>query len=189
MNIKEKAEHFYNTAVDAATALNTTMVDDYTALLNKNFDDYKRDAQQKAAAFLKSETERLHREKNSALALQILNVRHRQSERANDLKEMLFFDVKNRLMEFMKTKEYEKLLEKQILEAIAFSDGLPMTIYINPSDANKQERLEAATGVRLTVSATDFWGGIRAVIHEKEILINNSFESKYKDVKETFSMI
>lgn len=189
VNIKEKAEHFYNTAVEAATALNTTMVEEYTAILKKNYEEYEQEARQKASAYLKIETDRLHREKNSALAVQILSIRHMQSDRSNELTEQLFEDVKKRLDEFMQTKEYEKLLEKQILEAVAFADGLSMTVYINPTDKDKKEQLEAATGVKLTVSATDFWGGIRSVIHEKEVLINNAFESKFNEAKEKFSLV
>lgn len=189
MNIKEKAEHFYNTAVDAATAINTTMVEEYKALLKKNYEEYKKEVEKKAETYLKNETERLRREKNSALALQILSIRHKQSDCSNELINKLFEDLKVRLMEYMKTEEYEKLLEKQILDAVAFSGGLAMTIYINPSDADKKERLEAKTGTKLTISTRDFWGGIRAVIHEKDILINNSFESKFKSAKETFSIV
>ncbi|WP_066713706.1 V-type ATP synthase subunit E [Clostridium sp. Marseille-P299] len=189
MNIKEKAEHFYNTAVDAATALNTSMVEEYTQLMKKNYEEYKKEAEQKAASYLKQESEKLHREKNSALAVQILSIRHKQSDLSHELTEQLFTDVKNRLNSFMKTEEYVLLLEKQIKDAIAFSKGLPMTVYINPSDEDKKKRLEESTGIEITISDRDFWGGIRAVIHEKDILINNSFESKFIDAKEQFSIM
>ena len=189
MNIKEKAEHFYNTAVDAATALNTSMVEEYTQLMKKNYEEYKKEAEQKAASYLKQESEKLHREKNSALAVQILSIRHKQSDLSHELTEQLFTDVKNRLNSFMKTEEYVLLLEKQIKDAIAFSKGLPMTVYINPSDEDKKIRLEESTGIEITISDRDFWGGIRAVIHEKDILINNSFESKFIDAKEQFSIM
>ena len=53
-----------------------------------------------------------------------------------------------------------------------------MIIYINPSDADKKEALEAAAGVSLTVSAIDFGGGIRAVIRARNILIDESFVTK-----------
>jgi len=41
MNIKEKAEHFYNMAVDNATAQNTAMVEDYRLLLEKELEQHK----------------------------------------------------------------------------------------------------------------------------------------------------
>lgn len=189
MNIKEKAEHFYNTAVEAATALNTSMVEEYTQLMKKNYEEYKKEAEDKAASYLKQESEKLHREKNSALAVQILSIRHKQNDLVLELTEQLFTDVQNRLNDFMKTEEYMLLLEKQIKEAIAFSKGLPMTVYINPSDEDKKVRLEQATGIEIKISDRDFWGGTRAVIHEKEILINNSFESKFYDAKEQFSIV
>ena len=50
-----------------------------------------------------------------------------------------------------------------------------MTIYINPTDSSKKDVLEKRTGAVLTISKEDFLGGIRAVIHDRHILIDNSF--------------
>ena len=55
-----------------------------------------------------------------------------------------------------------------------------MTIYINPTDADKKEYLEEHTGMALTVSKEDFIGGVRAVIQEKNILIDHAIENEYR---------
>lgn len=51
-----------------------------------------------------------------------------------------------------------------------------MTLYINPTDEDKKGYLEEHTGMRLTVSKEDFIGGVRAVIHERNILIDYAFK-------------
>lgn len=61
-----------------------------------------------------------------------------------------------------------------------------MTIYINPSDAWKKAALEARTGAVLTVSKEDFIGGMRAVIHDRHILIDNSFSSSLQEEYDKF---
>ena len=76
----------------------------------------------------------------------------------------------------MKTEEYPRLLISYIEKAARFAGGAAMTIYINPTDADKKEYLEEHTGMALTVSKEDFIGGVRAVIQEKNILIDHAFK-------------
>ena len=61
-----------------------------------------------------------------------------------------------------------------------------MTIYINPSDEPRQAALEAATGTRLTLSSEDFIGGTRAVIRDRNILIDNSFYTLLRNEYDRF---
>ncbi len=44
-----------------------------------------------------------------------------------------------------------------------------MTIYINPTDADKRHIWKNATGMTLTISKEDFIGGVRAVMREKNV--------------------
>ena len=76
----------------------------------------------------------------------------------------------------MKTEEYKHLLVAYIEKAARFAGGEAMTIYINPTDADKKEYLEEHTGMTLTISKEDFIGGVRAVIHERNILIDRAFK-------------
>ena len=76
----------------------------------------------------------------------------------------------------MKTEEYKRLLIKYIENAAKFANGAAMTIYINPTDEDKKEYLEEHTGVTVTVSKEDFIGGIRTVVHERNILIDHAFK-------------
>ena len=61
-----------------------------------------------------------------------------------------------------------------------------MVIYINPSDEMRLSDLEDATGTRLTISAEDFTGGIRAVIRSRNILIDNSFKTSLRNEYDKF---
>lgn len=84
----------------------------------------------------------------------------------------------------MKTDEYQDLLVQYIEKAARFAGGESMTIYINPTDAHRKDYLEEHTGMRLTVSKEDFVGGVRAVVHDRNILIDHAFkgalESEYQ---------
>ncbi|MDF2951974.1 MAG: V-type synthase subunit [Anaerocolumna sp.] len=86
----------------------------------------------------------------------------------------------------MKTPEYTQLLTSQIVKAKEFANGEEMIIYINSSDESLKETLEAKTGAKLTISNRDFIGGTRAVMQEKNILIDNSFITRFKEAKNEF---
>ncbi len=88
----------------------------------------------------------------------------------------------------MKTSEYFDLLAKQITEAKNFAGNEEVTIYINPTDISLKANLEANTKAVLTVSTIDFIGGTRAVIHDKNILIDNSFLTKLEEAKNSITL-
>ena len=86
-------------------------------------------------------------------------------------------EVKELLSDFTKTDEYLDYLCSKIREAARFADGEEMTIYISPSDKEKQTELEKRTGMTITISEYDFMGGMRAVIRGRNILIDHSFQA------------
>ncbi len=88
----------------------------------------------------------------------------------------------------MKTSEYTDLLCTQIKNAVDFAKGDAITLYINPSDADKKSMLEERTGASLTVSNRDFIGGTRAVIPSHSILIDNSFFTRLEEAKSSFTL-
>ena len=98
------------------------------------------------------------------------------SKTQKELKKELFQEVDEKVQEYMKTEDYKHLLVAYIEKAARFAGGEAMTIYINPTDADKKEYLEEHTGMTLTISKEDFIGGVRAVIHERNILIDRAFK-------------
>ncbi len=175
-------------AVDNATAQNTAMVEDYRLLLEKELEQHKKDVRRKADNYLKEEMERLVREKNTALALKTLEIRHLFKDRSTVITEDLFSKVKISLFEFMKTKEYVELLKKQIKEAKDFAKDHSVTVYLNSTDADKAAMLREESNITIEISTTDFWGGTRAVIPDKNVVINESFLSKWEEAKESFAL-
>ena len=171
MTTEEKLKHFMDVSIQSATSKSSKMIDDYTNGLNKVFEDHKINAVRKADLQIKIGTDSLQKEKNK--------------ERKNEL----FTEVRKLLEQFMTTGEYQDLLVKQIKEAKEFARNEAITIYIDPADFNFLTSLETATNCPITVSETSFLGGTRAVIPSKNILIDNSFETKLKEKKEAFTFI
>lgn len=80
------------------------------------------------------------------------------------------------------------MLVKQLREAREFAGGEEIILYIDPSDAQYQYSIEAEVGAPVTVSTYSFLGGTRAVLPGRNILIDNSFETKLAEAKESFQL-
>ncbi len=186
MNLDVKLDHFYQSVIDEATHESESILVEYQASLKKIYDEKKAELEQKAAARIKVETDNLSREKNKQLSNEAVEIRKTISLRTEELINSLFDDIQNKVVEFMKTPEYVKLLEAQITAAYNFAKGEEIVIYINASDSAKLEELQQATGTTLTISNIDFMGGTRAVIHSRHVLIDNSFATKLAEEKHNF---
>ena len=88
----------------------------------------------------------------------------------------------------MKTPAYLDLLKEQIQYALDYAKGEEMELYINESDTDKKNSLEQMFNCSIQISNTDFMGGIRAVIRNRNVLIDNSFATKLAEERESFTL-
>lgn len=188
MTLDEKLDHFYSSVIQSATKQNIQIVDEYKQTLQKNFDERNEAAKRKAEANYRIASDNIIRERNRRLSAESMEIRRKVLEKTAEISDRIFKDVSQKLEDFMKTSEYMDLLCKQIKDATDFAQGDSITLYINPSDAQKKTILEEKTGVALTVSDRDFIGGTRAVIPSRSILIDNSFLTKLDEAKSSFTL-
>lgn len=187
MTIEEKLQHFLDISVSSATKKSTAMLTDYKNALQAIFEDHKKAEIQKAELQVKLGIASLEHDKNKALSKEQIQLKKNISQLQEDLKETLFQEVKDLLEQYIVTSDYYNLLVKQIQEAKNFAGTEEIIIYIDPADSEKQSNLEAATHVHLSISEYSFMGGTRAIIQSRNVLIDNSFETKFKELKESFT--
>lgn len=188
MTLDEKLDLFYDTAMNEATEKNVQIIEEYKKSLQQTYNEHKASELLKAEHTLQLEAEKLKSERNKKLSAEALDIRKKITKKTNELKDILFVQITKQLEEFMKTEDYTHFLVKQIKASKDFAKKDTLTVYINPSDADKKELLEKETATELTISATDFFGGTRAVIHAKNILIDNSFMTRLAEEKEMFKL-
>lgn len=186
MTLEEKIEHLKNASMEEARASGNRIIQEHSDALEKIFNDHKENAIRQAELTIKTETNNAKQELNKAMAKSQLDLKRQQGKCHTQLKNKLFNRVLELVEEYMKTPAYDELLVKHINNALAFAQGADMTIYLNPSDAERKKALEQRTNTPLTISKEDFLGGIRAVIHDRHILIDNSFSSSLQEEYDTF---
>ena len=188
MTLDEKLQIFYNSAITDATEKSNTMIEEYKKNMNQSFEEYQLVAKQKAKATLEAKTQHLIQEKNRKISSKQLQFKRNLREQKTILEETIFKDVIKKLEDFMKTKQYITFLEQQILYVLNFSGNEEICIYLNASDFDKKVLLETKTNTSLLIDETDFIGGIKAIIHKRNILIDCSFLSRLEEQKELFSL-
>ncbi len=176
MNLREKTEHLQDVAMTEARLQADQIVKQHKDALLKVFYQHRQEAIRQSETRIKAEETTGRQELNLATTKAQLELKRELGKTQAELKKVLFEEVEKLIHDYMKTKEYTELLVTYIHKAVKFADGTPVTLYINPSDADKKEYLEERTGMSLTISREDFIGGVRAVIREKNILIDHAFK-------------
>ena len=188
MTIDEKLELFYETAIEDATSQSTEMVEEYEKETREQQEEKKTAMKEKADALFRMESEQLFHEKNKVISLAVKDVKKQILEEEKSFAAILFQLVEDKLQAYMQTNDYEKNLVKQIKNAKEFAGEDELTVYLNQSDSEKKERIEKESGQTLTISKTDFIGGIRAVIKSRNLLIDNSYLARLNEEKEAYTM-
>ncbi len=187
MTTEEKLQHFLNASIEDAQNRSQKMISDYKEALAKIADEHKAETLKKAELQIKVEEDKLQRNRNKEISKQVLHIKRKITKKQAELKDKLFVEVAHMLEEYMSTEDYTKLLVKEIKEAVDIAGESDVTIYIDPADSESLSKLEMMTGASLTISEYPFMGGTRAVIRDRNILIDNSFAKKLEEAKENFN--
>ena len=91
------------------------------------------------------------------------------------------------LQTFLATPQYEDWLEEKIKKALEAAGEDQAEIYLSSGDQTLAEEMEKRTGIRPLISQTSFIGGIRAVIPDKNILIDYTLLTMLENEKENFN--
>ena len=187
MEINEKLDIFFEAAIAAANKQSEEILEEQKHTYQQAIEDYEKNKKAGWQVRERAVEAKLRKEANRRLSEQATLQKRAYYGVVEQKKEELFALVEEKIKGYRDTDAYEELLVHYIEEAKTFANGENITIYLTPSDAEKQERLEQKTGVLLTVSEEEFVGGIRAVIASKNVLIDETFGSRLRQERENYS--
>ncbi len=186
MTAQEKTDHIREAAMTEARAQADQIVQEHRDAREKLFEQHKVEQEAQAQTQIEAEKSSRQQKLNMAISKAQLMQKRSNGQTVTKLKNDLFKEVEDLLQSYMQTDDYKDLLVKYIKEATDYAKGAAMTIYINPTDADKKDYLEQTTGAALTLSQEDFIGGLRTVIREKNILIDHAFKDSLDVQRQTF---
>lgn len=186
MTTEEKLHHFNSIILESTEAECNEAFEEYKKSMDKYFEAHKKERIEKLKLEESVEVDSIKRKASKDYTTEQLHIRRKINHKQEELKNKLLAEVEAHLEGFFATEEYKKLLLKQIDEAVRVARGEEIHIYLDARDEGLKEELEAASKRELIVDGRTFYGGIRAEIPKKNILIDNSFESKLDNWKETY---
>lgn len=187
MTTEEKLQHFYEVSMDTAREEATKVLNEYKTALETEMERHKQEKQATSENQFKIATDNAAREINKALSAEHLHIKRKLSKKQQHLKESIFAEVEDLLEDFSKKPEYIDWLEDKIKQSLEIAENDSVQIYLTAKDSAKAEELKKRTGITPLISETNFLGGIRAVIPEKNILIDNTFLTAFENEKERFN--
>lgn len=187
MALEDKIKHLRTKAMEEARGEANAIVKQHEEALRQLADQHEQEAKRQMETRIKAEQVSAKQQLNMAMSKAQLELKREISKVQYDLKRELFQEVEEKLQAYMETPKYQALLVAYIEKAARFADGKEMTIYINPSDEKWKSYLEEHTGMSLTISKEDFIGGVRAVIHERNILVDYAFKGALENEFRKFS--
>lgn len=187
MTTEEKLQHFYEVSIESAKEEAAKAISEYRASLEEDLEKHKKEKQAASENQFKIESENAAREINKALSSEHLHIKRRLSKKQQELQEKLFDEVKEMLRTFLASPQYGDWLEEKIKKALEAAGEDQVEIYLSSGDQPLAEEMEKRTGIRPLISQTSFIGGIRAVIPDKNILIDYTLLTMLENEKENFN--
>lgn len=186
MTTEEKLENFYNHSIESAHNEAERLINEHQAALDQLFSEHQETKKRQTAAELAAEKEKLKRENNKTLSTEQLQIKRTLSLKNMELKNKLFAEVEEKLLAFKKTPEYETYLCQKIKAASDFAQSSAIEFYLDASDSALSDTISRKAGVPIQIYPEKFMGGLRAVIPEKHILIDNSFAAMLQEERDSF---
>lgn len=178
MTLEDKLSYIQSAVMEDARSGANQVIESYRDGLEKLFNEHKSESLLLSQTQIKSETTNARQQLNQASAKAHLDLKREESRLTQTLKDKIFKEVQNIVTEYMKTPEYESYLIECIQGVLKIAGDNDKTIFLNPADVSLKAALEEKTGVTLSISEENFYGGIRTIIPARNILVDDSFETK-----------
>lgn len=189
MKVEEKLKHFTTVTIESVQSKCDAEFKEYKSELDEKFERHKKEALRLAALEEKNLKENIERKASKEYTMEQLHIRRKINHKQDEIREKIFSDVEMRLKTFRETEEYKSYLVRQIKKAVSFAGNEDIYIYIDEADEYMKEVLEKECKVTLFISDYCLKGGIRAELPGRNILIDNTFATRFEEEKEKFLVV
>lgn len=186
MTTEEKLQHFFDYSISRAEQEAAETISEHQKALDTMFEEHCSTRRRQAEAYLTAEAERIKRQINKTLSSRQLHIRQELSAKQQELREKLFSEVQMLMTAYKSDPGYLDFLCRKVQEAERYADGTKLTVYLDRSDEALADELTRRTGHPVQIAPKPFGGGIRAVLSDKNILIDNSYLTLLNEEKENY---
>lgn len=187
MKVSEKMDIFYQATIDAANEQAGKMLQEYKETYEDGLEEYEKQRKKAMETGMRMAKERLRKQVNRETSEEILKAKMEYHARQEEKKEELFELVQRKIDAYRKSDAYPVYLKKMIQKAVTFADGNAVVVSLDKDDEEYLDMLKKEFQCEWKISDTPLGGGIKAVIPEKNVLVDESLGTKFAVEKEHFS--
>lgn len=186
MTIDEKLDALFEQATDDARAEGNALLKEYQQSLDALYKEHVAERQMRDRQTLKEETAAIVRDTNREFSERQQEIRQKMAKIQDEIRMTMFTLVREKLEAFREQPEYAEYLIRKVREVKEFAEGDDALVYIDPADEKYAELIEKKTGIKPIISEESFDGGVRAVIRNRNVLMDNSFKTLTADAEEGY---
>ena len=186
MTIEEKLQHFTMVTIESVHEECEKSLEEFKREQDWKFETHKEQHLKEVRIREKTLRDAIERKASKEYTYEQLHIKRKINHKQNELKARLFELVEKRLNDFKETNEYKELIIKEIKEAQNIAKDSELKVYIGSNDENMLEAIYKECGISPALSDNIVKGGMRAEIPSKNILIDNTFETKIGEAWEKF---
>ncbi|AMB98875.1 hypothetical protein AWM75_02205 [Aerococcus urinaehominis] len=160
----------------------------YQASLDKDFANYQAQLDQRYQKQALDERVQLEKDNNKVIAQDQIRLQRDLYLRNNELKAEIFDQLKAALADYKQSPAYFDQLVAMVKSVQNFAENEDFIIYLDKSDSGLLDQLEAASGHPIRPSDREFFGGLRGVLTDRQILLDYSFASFIQLQEENFTI-
>lgn len=189
MNIEEKLQHFTKVILEGVNEECEKSLAEYKKELDWKFETHKEQHLKEAKVKENALRDAVEKKTSKEYTMEQLHIKRKINHKQNEIKAKLFAQVEEELKKFRETEEYRELLVREIKSAIEFAGKSALIVYVGVDDEELAKDLSKMLKVPIEISDNITKGGMRAEIPRKNILIDNTFETKISEAKEKFLIL
>ena len=186
MTIEEKLQHFTMVTIESVHEECEKSLEEFKKEQDWKFETHKEQHLKEVRIKEKTLRDAIERKASKEYTYEQLHIKRKINHKQNELRNRVFDLVEKELADFVETIEYRELLLKEIKDALDIAKESEIFIYVGPKDENIIEDVYKQHGIKLLINENIAKGGMRAEIPSKNILIDNTFETKISEAKEKF---
>ncbi|MCY3036109.1 MULTISPECIES: hypothetical protein [Aerococcus] len=186
MKLEEKMAYFKDQVTQQSQAEIDQQINQYRQTLEDDYQKFQEQTDETFAHRLVNEKEALRKENNKAISQIQINQQRELFLTEENMKLTLFQTFTKQIESYQKSEAYIEQLKKMLKNIQAYAGREKYDLYIDENDSHLRSQLESYASHPIIISDRPFMGGIRAVLRERQILVDYSFLTFLDRLKENF---
>lgn len=188
MTTEEKLKHFSTVTIENVQKECDEMVTEYKKKMDDYFTERKEESIKKAKLNTSIAEDGIKRRASQEYTSMQMHLRRKINHKQVELRDKLFKEVRELLSSYVKTSKYKQSVIDKINSMKKFAGSDELIVIIDPADSDILDSIHEYANVKIKVSERSFSGGVIGQIPSRNILIDNSFETRFEEIKEKYTI-